>query len=60
MLRSCDQYPTLDSLWTYLLELFDIHENLSYVAKEQKILYNDTIKRGIIKQCTHPHSIPPT
>ena len=24
MLRSCDQYPTLGSLRTYLLELFDI------------------------------------
>ena len=46
MLRGCDQYPTLDSLRTYLLELSDMHEieNLSYVAKGQKIMYNDTIE----------------
>ena len=44
MLRSCDRYLTMDSLRTYLLELFDVHEieNLSYVAKRQKIMYNDT------------------
>ena len=46
MLRSCDQYPTLDSLRTYLLELLGMHEIeiLSYVAKGQKIIYNDTIE----------------
>ena len=32
MLRGCDQNPTMDSLRTYLLELFDMYEieNLSY------------------------------
>ena len=46
MLRSCDRYLTMDSLRTYLLELFDVHEieNLSDVAKRQKIMYNDTIE----------------
>ena len=46
MHRSCDQYPTLDNLRTYLLELFDMHEidSFSYVAKRQKILYNDAIQ----------------
>ena len=46
MLRSCDQYPTLDSLRTYLLELFDLHEieNLSFVTKGQENMYNDTIE----------------
>ena len=43
---SCDQHPTLDILRTYLLELLDMHEieNLSYVAKGQEIMYNETIE----------------
>ena len=46
MLRSCDQYPTLDSLRTYLLELFDMYEieNLSFVTKGQENINNDTIE----------------
>ena len=46
MLKTCDKYPTLDSLRSYLLEHFYMHkiENFSNVAKAQKVVYDDTIE----------------
>ena len=59
MLRSCDQFPTMDSLRTYLLELFDMHEieSLSYYQwqKDNKICtmiqLNSTIEDFVDEVC---------
>ena len=56
MLRSCDQFPTMDSLRTYLLELFDM-QNLSYYQwqKDNKICtiiqLNNTIEEFVDEVC---------
>ena len=59
MIRSCDQCPTVDSLRTYLLELFDMDEieNLSYYQwqKDNKICtmiqLNITIEEVVDEVC---------